>query len=78
MSFHGSKYTDSAIRSLAQKLALYSSTLCVREKQILVSILLEHLDPLDRMKLRDVNRLLTHDELQILNDLLTEPNRREM
>jgi hypothetical protein len=67
-------YSDSIIRSFAQKLALFSSTVSTREKQILASIIMERLDPLDRMKFRDIHQLLTQDELFILNGLMEEEN----
>jgi len=65
---------DPTIRSFARKLALFSSTFSLRERQILFSIIVERLDPLDRMKFRDINQLLTQDELDILNDLMAKEN----
>lgn len=66
------KLSHPAIHSFAQKLESFSLTLRPREKRILHSILLEHLDPLDRMKWRDIRQLFTSDELKFLNNILAE------
>jgi hypothetical protein len=60
------------IRSLAQKLSVFSSTLSPKDKEIFVSIILERLDPLDRIKAKGIHSVLNNDEITLLNTLIAE------
>lgn len=64
--------SDFIIRSLAQKLSIFSSTLSSKDKEIFDSIILNRLDPLDRMKAKGIHNVLNNDEITLLNTILAE------
>jgi hypothetical protein len=64
--------SEQAADGLASHLAAYATDLPARDRAALTTILLRAMDPVDRMRLRDAQSLLSPDELAVLRGLLDE------
>jgi len=58
--------------SFAQKLDSFAETLPKSERLLLATIIINLMDPIERMKWRDVTNLLNADEIQLLKRLQSE------
>ncbi|MDQ3852542.1 MAG: hypothetical protein M3299_06885, partial [Thermoproteota archaeon] len=56
----------------AQRLDSFAATLPKSERLLLATIIFNLMDPIERMKWRNVTNLLKPDEIEILNKLQSE------
>jgi hypothetical protein len=66
------KDSEKDLLSFARKLDSFATTLPKGERLILAAIIFNLMDPIERMKWRDVATLLKADEIEILNKLQNE------
>jgi hypothetical protein len=66
------KDSEKDLLSFARKLDSFATTLPKSERLILAAIIFNLMDPIERMKWRDVATLLKADEIEILNKLQNE------
>jgi hypothetical protein len=66
------KDSEKDLLSFAHKLDSFATTLPKSERLILAAIIFNLMDPIERMKWRDVTTLLKADEIEILNKLQSE------
>jgi hypothetical protein len=66
------KDSENDLLSFAHKLDSFAATLPKSERLILVAIIFNLMDPIERMKWRNVTSLLKPDEIEILNKLQSE------
>jgi hypothetical protein len=66
---HGFSYDEKACLSMVNRLADYSQTLTKRERSILVSILISHLEPIERRRWLNLEGLVNSEEKSLLKQL---------
>jgi hypothetical protein len=66
------KYSEKDLLSFAHKLDSFAATLPKSERLVLAAIIFNLMDPIERMKWRDVATLLKPDEIEILKMLQSE------
>jgi hypothetical protein len=64
--------SENASLSFAHRLDCFASTLSKNERLILVTVIFNLLDPIERMKWRRIASLLEPNEIEILNKLESE------
>jgi hypothetical protein len=62
----------SEIISIEDRLRIFADTLSLSEQRILQAIIATSVDPIERMRLRDVRSILSEDEIKVLNKLLSK------
>jgi hypothetical protein len=66
---HGFIYDEKVCLSMVDRLADYSQTLTKRERSILVSILISHLEPIERRRWLNLEGLVNCEEKALLKQL---------
>jgi hypothetical protein len=66
------KDPENDLLSLAHRLDSFAATLPKSERLLLAAIIFNLMDPIERMKWRNVTNLLEPDEIEILNKLQRE------
>jgi hypothetical protein len=66
---HGFIYDEKVGLRMTDRLADYSQTLTKRERSILVSILISHLEPIERRRWLNVEGLVNYEEKAFLKQL---------
>lgn len=66
------KDSENNLLSFAQRLDSFAAALPKSERLLLATILFNLMDPIERMKYRNVTNLLKPDEIDILNKLQSE------
>jgi hypothetical protein len=69
---NGEKGSENDLLSFAHRLESFAATLPKSERLLLATIIFNSMDPIERMKWRNVTNLLEPDEIEILNKLQGE------
>jgi len=69
---HDHDDSDQVLAAFAAHLDAYAAELSDRERGTLMTILVRAMDPLERIRWRDIASILTPNEASVLNELLHE------